>query len=180
MHKTFIKKYYFINSFDPNLIKCQDKNTSIIYRNYNKKNILDEVLKIKKFCIKNNFNFFLANNIKLAMQLDLNGAYIPSFNQDFSHLSYTFKKKFSLIGSAHNLREINIKKKQKVKKVFISSIFKLNKNYLGIYRFKILSKVFEGNIVALGGINYNNINKIKLLNVLGFAGISYFNKKGPF
>ena len=180
MHTSLIKKYYFINSFEPNLIKCQDKNTSIIFRNYNKKNILDEVLKIKKFCKKNDYNLYLANNIELATELDLNGAYIPSFNQDFSHLSYSFKKKFSLIGSAHNLKEINIKKKQKVKKIFLSSVFKLNKNYLGIYRFKLLSKIIGKDVVALGGVNYNNINKVKLLKVSGFAGISYFNKKGPF
>ena len=138
------------------------------------------MLKIKKFCKKNDYNLYLANNIELATELDLNGAYIPSFNQDFSHLSYSFKKKFSLIGSAHNLKEINIKKKQNVKKIFLSSIFKLNKNYLGIYRFKLLSKIVGVDVVALGGINYNNINKVKLLNVSGFAGISYFNKKGPF
>jgi thiamine-phosphate pyrophosphorylase len=180
MHTSLIKKYYFINSFEPNLIKCQDKNTSIIFRNYNKKKIFDEALKIKKFCMKNNYNFYLANNIELAMKLDLSGAYIPSFNQDFCHLSYSFKKKFSLIGSAHNLKEINIKKKQKVKKIFLSSVFKLNKNYLGIYRFKLLSKIIGKDVVALGGVNYNNINKVKLLKVSGFAGISYFNKKGPF
>ena len=105
----------------------------------------------------------------------------------YPHLIKTFviyhtllKKKFSLIGSAHNLKEINIKKKQKVKKIFLSSVFKLNKNYLGIYRFKLLSKIIGKDVVALGGVNYNNINKVKLLKVSGFAGISYFNKKGPF
>ena len=179
MHKFLLKKNCFINSFEPNLIKFQDKNTSIIYRNYNKRNILEEVLKIKAFCKKNRYELFLANNIKLAIQLNIKGAYIPSFNQDFSHLSYSFKKNFILIGSAHNLKEIKIKKKQKVKKIFVSSVFKKNKNYLGINRFKTLSKNIESKVVALGGINNTNIGKVKLLNISSIAGISFFKKKAP-
>lgn len=179
MHKILIEKYCFINSFDPNLIKCQDKNTTIIYRNYNKKNTLNEILKIKAFCRKNNYKLFLANNIELAMKLGVNGAYIPSFNKDFKHLSYSLRKGFILIGSAHNFEEIKIKKKQKVQKIFLSSIFKKNKNYLGINKFKIYSRNFKDKIIALGGINNNNLKKIKLLNVYGIAGISFFKKKAP-
>ncbi len=179
MHKILIKKYCFINSFEPNLIKCQDKNTSIIYRNYIKKNILNEILKIKAFCRKNNYKLFLANNIELAMKLRLNGAYIPSFNKNFKHLSYSLKKGFVLIGSAHNFKEIKIKEKQKVQKIFLSSIFKKNKNYLGINKFKIYSRNFKNKIIALGGISNNNLKKIKLLNVYGIAGISLFKKKAP-
>ena len=44
MH-TYLENYFFINNFDPYLIKCQDKNTVIIFRNYeekiNLKNIID-------------------------------------------------------------------------------------------------------------------------------------------
>ena len=42
-----------------------------------------------------------------------------------------------------NVNGINlkiIKELQKVQNIFISSLFKKNKNYLGIYRFKILGK----------------------------------------
>ena len=31
---------------------------------------------------------------KLSVKLDLDGAYIPSFNNDYLHLSYSFKKTF--------------------------------------------------------------------------------------
>ena len=174
MHKILIKKYCFINSFEPNLIKCQDKNTSIIYRNYIKKNILNEILKIKAFCRKNNYKLFLANNIELAMKLRLNGAYIPSFNKNFKHLSYSLKKGFVLIGSAHNFKEIKIKEKQNVNEIFLSSLFKKNKNYLGINRFKLLSKLSRKKIVALGGISKKNFKKLNLINCSNFAGISFF------
>lgn len=122
---------------------------------------------------------FLANNIKLAIQLDLDGAYIPSFNKNFQHLSFKLKKKFRLIGSAHNNYEFRIKKLQKVEIVFLSSVFKKNKNYLGINKFRNLIKFLKSDIVALGGINNDNLKKLSLLNIIGFAGINFFKKKGP-
>jgi len=79
-----------------------------------------------------------------------------------------------IIGSAHNLKEIRIKEKQEVKQMFISSIFKQEKNYLGIYKFKKLSKLSKKQIIALGGINKNNLKKIRLLNVVGFAAINLY------
>ena len=99
-----------------------------------------KIIEIKNFTKSNGYKFFLSNNVKLALKLDLDGAYLPSFNNNFNHLSYSYKNKFELIGSAHNLREINIKKKQKINDFFLSSIFKNNKNYLGINKFKLLIK----------------------------------------
>ena len=116
----------------------------------------------------------MANNIKLATKLDLDGAYIPSFNKKMDHLSYSYKKKFIIIGSAHNNKEIKIKELQKVDVIFLSSLFKQNKNYLGINKFKLLSNLTKKKIVALGGITNKNKKKLNLLNCFGFAGISYF------
>ncbi len=102
---------------------------------------------------------------------------MPSFNKDLRHLSYKLKKKFLIIGSAHNLKEIRIKENQKVKEIFLSSIFKKEKNYLGLYKFKLLSKLSKKRIIALGGINKINLKRINLLNIHGFSGISYFDQK---
>ena len=104
--------------------------------------------------------FYLSNNIKLAINLNLDGAYIPSFNKDYNHLSFSYKKSFKLIGSAHNLKEIRNKELQKVEKIFLSSLFKKNKNYLGINKFKLLSKLTMKKVVALGGISKKNIKKV--------------------
>jgi thiamine-phosphate pyrophosphorylase len=109
MHNELPNKYYFINKFDTNYIIKQDKNTVFIYRNYNSKNNLDTILKLKKFLRKKKYRFFLSNNIRLAIKLNLDGAYIPSFNTDNSHLSFSFKKNFLIIGSAHNNKEIKLK-----------------------------------------------------------------------
>ncbi len=90
------------------------------------------------------------------------------------HLSYSYKKKFEIIGSAHNLREIRVKELQKVNKVFLSSIFKKNKNYLGINKFRLLSNLTKKKVVALGGITKKNKKLLNILNIEYFAGISYF------
>ena len=170
-----MKKYYFINKFDTNIIDKLDQQTSIIYRNYNLKKYNENLLiSIKKYCKKKSIKFFLSNEIKLAVKLDLDGAYIPSFNKSFKHLSYSLKKKFKIIGSAHNLKELKIKEKQKVEKIFLSSIFKEEKNYLGINKFKKLASLTKKNVVALGGVSRKNLKKLSLLKQLDFAGISFF------
>ena len=137
-----IRKYYFINKFDTNNIDKQDKQTIIIFRNYSSKSQNEElIMKIKKYCRKKSLKFYLSNNIRLAIKYDLDGAYIPSFNKNFKHLAYSLKKKFKIIGSAHNLNEIRNKELQNVEKIFVSSLFKRNNNFLGIYKFKLLAKL---------------------------------------
>ena len=91
-----------------------------------------------------------------------------------NHLAYSYKKNFDLVGSAHNLKEIRIKERQGVKKIFLSSLFKKNRNFLGINKLKILSSLTKLNVIALGGISRSNLKKLNLLNHLDFAGISYF------
>ena len=174
MHFNQLSKYYFISKFDTNYIDKQNKNTIIVYRNYNSNNSANNILKFKNHCKKNNYKFILANNIKLAIKLDLDGVYIPSFNSDLKHLSYSIKKNFLIVGSAHSIKEIKIKELQKINTLVISSLFKKNKNYLGINRFKILSNLTDKKVVALGGVSNKNIKKLNLLNCYGFAGISFF------
>ena len=171
-----LNKYYFINKFDPDHIKKLNKNISIIYRNYKSSFDSNLIVKIRNFCKKYNRKLYLANNIKMAIKYNLDGAYIPSFNNNFKHLNYKTKSNFLIIGSAHNLKEIRIKETQMVSQIFISSIFKKEKNYLGLYKFRNLSKNTKKKIIALGGINKKNLNKINLLDVVGIAGIEIFSR----
>ena len=113
----------------------------VIYRNYSSKIKKELIIKIKNYCHKKRIKFFLSNHIKLAIKLNLDGAYIPSFNKSFDHLNYDLKNKFMIIGSAHNNNEIKIKELQKVEQIFLSSLFKENKNYLGVNKFKLLSNL---------------------------------------
>ena len=178
MHKKFLKKYYFIDKFDKSNIDKQSKNTTIIYRNYQKKYKINEILKLRDYCKKKELNFIISNNINISIKLDLDGVYLPSFNKSFKHLSYALKKKFKLIGSAHNLKEIRIKEKQGVQLIFLSPVFKTKKSNrpLGLYRYNLLANHTKLPTIALGGISINNIKFLKILKTNGFAAISFFNK----
>jgi len=180
MHNILPKKYYYIDKFDLEKIKNTSRDTCIIYRNYSENYKTSEIKKLKYFCKIRGIKFLISNNFKLALKLDLDGAYIPSFCKDFRHLNYKIKKKFIIVGSAHNLKEIRLKEKQNVDCVVLSSIFKKNKNFLGINRFRNLSKLTKKKIIALGGISKKNEKYLGLVNSYGFSGISFFSKKkGP-
>jgi len=174
MHNNLPKKYYFIESFNKSNIDKQNKNTAIIFRNYSKQIKNKEILNFKNYCKKKGLKFFLSNNVKLSIKLNLDGVYLPSFNKEIRHLNYKYKNNFTIIGSAHNLKEIKIKELQKARLIFISSIFKKNKNYLGINKFRNLSKISNKKIIALGGISKKNLKLLNLTDCYGFAGISYF------
>jgi thiamine-phosphate pyrophosphorylase len=174
MHNKFLNKYYFINKFDQSHIDKQLKETTIIFRNYNQKIDKKLILQLKSYCKKKGNKFLLSNNIRLAINLDLDGVYIPSFSSDKRHLSYSFKKNFIILGSAHNIYEMRTKELQCVSAIFLSSIFKKNKNYLGLNKFKLLSFLSSKPVIALGGISRSNSKKLKLTSCYGFAGISFF------
>jgi len=169
------KKYYFIKNFNTTELKNLNSNTGVIYRNYEKTPVITELLKLRTFCKRKGIKLYLSNNIQLAIKLGFDGAYIPSFNKSLRHLNYKLKKNFKILGSAHNIKEIRLKEKQKVSLIFISSIFKKNKNYLGLYKFINLEKLTCINIIALGGVNRKNLKMLSLTNCAGFAGISYFS-----
>tara|TARA_B100000524_G_scaffold261466_1_gene142389 strand:+ start:159 stop:698 length:540 start_codon:yes stop_codon:yes gene_type:complete len=179
MHKFNLKKYYFISDYNINLISNIDKFTNIIYRNYDEKINIEKILILRNFCQKRGNRIFLANDVKLAIKLGFNGVYLPSFNKSYKHLSFNYKKKFLIIGSAHSQKEIKIKKKQCAQIIFLSSLFKNNKNYLGLNKFKLITNINNLKFVALGGLNKQNLKKLQLINVIGYAGISIFKKKGP-
>jgi len=174
MHKNLPKQYYFISKFDKKNIDKLKINTGIIYRNYSKKLDKKLIVELKNYCKRKKLKFFISNNVKLACQLNLDGAYIPSFNKNFNHINYQLKNNFIMIGSAHNIKEIKIKELQKTELIFLSSIFKKNNNYLGIYKFQNISRITKKKIIALGGVSKKNINLLNKLNCFGFAGISYF------
>jgi thiamine-phosphate pyrophosphorylase len=174
MHTEILTKYCFIDEFDTNIINKQDRKTGIIFRNYNKPLSKKNLIELKTYCHKVKKKIFLSNNIKLSIELGFDGAYIPSFNRSTQHLSYNYKKKFLLLGSAHNIYEIRIKEKQSVHIIFLSSVFKKNKNFLGINKFKNLTRLSKLKIIALGGISKKNIKILNLSSCFGFAGISFF------
>ena len=179
MHKKIPTIFTFISNFNKKEIINLDKNVGIIFRNYEENHDKHKLLLFKKFCKKQKKSFFLANDVKLAINLDLDGVYIPAFNKKMSLQRYNRKKNFLVLGSAHNISEIKIKERQGVDIIFLSPIFK-TKNYkkgLEIIKFNILSMKSNKKIIALGGITKKNINRLKIANAYGFSGISYFRNQ---
>lgn len=175
------KIYCFVDKFDNKELQTINKSIGIIYRNYEKKVDEKVIIAIKQHCKKNKKKIFLANNLKIAIKLKLDGVYIPSFYKRLNTKNYTMPSKFAIIGSAHNEVDIKIKEKQGCSLVFLAPIFQVKKknNYLNIHRFNKLCNNKEIRLIALGGINNSNIKKINLLNCYGFAGISWVKKNGP-
>ena len=72
------------------------------------------------------------------------------------------------------MNEIRVKERQRVNKIFLSSVFKKNQNYLGLNKFKLISNYSKTEIIALGGVSEENVKMLLLTKSKGFAGISYF------
>ena len=178
MH-NILKIFHFIDKYNESYLEKIDKNVSIIYRNYNKELNENTILKIKKHCKKYKKKFSLANNHRVARSLGLDGYYIPSFNKSLNHLFSYEKSNFLIIGSAHNLSEVNHKIKQKCELTFLSPIFQVKKksNFLGINAFRNITIQSRKKIIALGGINSLNQKKISISMASGFASISMIKKK---
>ena len=181
MQKNNFKIYYFVDEFSLSDLSKLGRNINIIYRNYNNINHLKNILKLKEYCNKNKLKFYLSNNIKLSIKLGLNGVYIPSFNKKINYIeNFSLHKDFKIIGSAHNISEINLKLKQKCSTIFLSPVFRVKKSktFLGISKFNYLALNKNIKFVALGGINEKNFKMIKLLKSNGFATISWAKKNG--
>ena len=176
MHSKLPKLFFFINTYDENHIRKLPKKVAIIFRNYETEYDEGLILNIKRACQKQGRKFFLSNNLKLAIKLNLDGVYFPSFNKSINFNKSNFKKKFIIIGSAHSVQEIKIKEQQGVKLIFLSPLFKVNKNnkFLNPIKFNLLAAKTKKKVIALGGINQSNLKKLNLVKSYGFAGISYF------
>ena len=109
---AFKKKYFLIIESIKNLeLKNIKKNKKliIIYRRNNKKTEnIEELKKFRQVCYIKDFKFFVANNIQLAVLLKADGLYISSHNKSFKCL-FLKNLNYTIIGSAHNPREISLK-----------------------------------------------------------------------
>ena len=175
MHINNLKKYYFIHEFNYTHLINLNKNISFIWRNKDKETPINTLIKLRDFCKKNQRNFYISNNVKLAERLKANGVYISSFNRNLNLRTNKFKKKFKILGSAHNLKEIKIKELQNIEEIFLSPLFKeKNNKQLNIYKYLKLREITKMRDISLGGINNQNIKKLIMIKPFGFAGISYF------
>ena len=181
MHKYVPNTFIFLDQYNNQIFENKNHNIGVIYRNYKDREREKQLVKIAKACKKSGYQLFVSNDLKLALKVKANGIYIPSFNKtkNFSNLE---KKNITILGSAHNQKEIQRKIAQNCCAIFLSPVFNVEKSkkFLGLYKFNYLSRMNKINILALGGISENNIRKLKLLYIKGFGGISIFKKKPAF
>ena len=175
VHINNLKKYYFINEFNYKHLINLNKNISFIWRNKDKETSIKTLIKLRDFCKKNQRCFYISNDVKLAKKMNADGVYISSTNKNLNLKTTNFKKKFKILGSAHNLKEIKIKELQNTKEIFLSPLFKKKTNrQLDIYRYLKLRETTKMKDISLGGINSKNLKKLNMIEPSGFAGISYF------
>ena len=175
------KKYFFIIKSIKDIELKNIKNLgkySIIYRNNSPENI-ENLKKYRSDCRMKKIPFFVANNINLMNLLRADGLYVSAYNKQLKIKN--LRDNFEIIGSAHSLKDVNLKKLQGCSKIFLSRLFKTSytdkKGFLGIIKFNLFTKLTKVSLTPLGGINLKNINKLKNVNCESVALSSLIRDK---
>ena len=180
---AFKNKYYLIiestKDIDLSTIKKVLK-FNIIYRYQNIHENVERLLRFRSICKNKRINFFVSNNIKLAMFLKADGAYISAHNRDLRIAQFK-NSKLKIIGSAHNLKELNLKILQGCSDILVSRLFKTSytfkAGFLGVVKYNLLPQLKKGSLVPLGGIRLSNLNKLKTVKCNSIALLSEIKKK---
>ena len=180
---AFKKKYFLIieSIKDINLRNIKKYNKFlIIYRNNANNENYSDIKRFRNACRLRSIKFFVANNISLAVFTHADGIYLSSYNQIFRHLRLK-SFNFSIIGSAHNAKEINLKLIQGCSYILLSKLFfveyKKNSSFLGVIKFNNYARRTSIDLIPLGGIKEINLNSLRSLNCIGFAIMSEIKKK---
>ena len=176
------KKYYLIieNTKDINLKNIKRRNKFIIiYRNIDNSDQKAHLFKFRKDCKNRSIEFFVANNIDLAINLKSDGVYLSSYNRSYKALRLK-KQNIKVIGSAHSPKEIFMKVKQGCNEIILSKLYLVNYDkkspFLGVIKFNNCLKL-NRKLIPLGGINLNNLNSLNSIKCVGIALMSEIKKK---
>lgn len=180
---AFKNKYFLIieniKDIDLRNIKLIDRYI-IIYRNAGKTENIQKLLKFRRYCKSKKIDFYVSNDEKLASSLKADGLYISAHNTNLKSLKLKMSN-YKIIGSAHNIKELNIKILQGCSSIIFSRLFKVSysfkKGFLGVVKFNLFKLSRRENLVPLGGINLFNLNKLKMVKSNSFAILSEIKKK---
>ena len=179
----FKKKYFLIidevNNINLNNIKRSTKFI-IIYRNNNTNQNYSKLKYFRNKCKLKFVKFYVANNFKLANELAADGIYLSASNKTYRHLYYR-KLGLSVIGSAHNIKEIYLKIKQKCDYILMSKLFIVDydkkKEFLGTFKFNKFIFNMKKKLIPLGGIKIKNLNHLTNNLSEGLAIMTEIKKK---
>jgi len=167
-NEKIYKHYVFLDRFnkivESNLLKFSNI-IIIIDINQNDNKSLNEQSLIINFLKKYRIPFLIKNDYRKCQKYKADGIFIESINKK-NIRPILLKKKFQIIGGAHNQLEYYQKYRQNCSVLMLSPLFE-NKKYtsnkiLNILRFNIKSLHWNIKLCALGGINSNTIKKVKL------------------
>ena len=167
------KIYFFIDKINETNLDQVKKTGAILILRRSKNISLKRLKKFALNCKSKRIDLFVANRFKLLSLLKTNRFYVSAWNKKYYKNLRKFNSNIELVGSAHNVNEIKEKIDQGCSQIFLSRIFetkyRLKKGFLGVTRFKLITRRFVSNFIALWGINIKNFNQIKSLNIIGFA-----------
>ena len=180
---AYKNKYFLIiesiKDIDLRNIKLINKYT-IIYRNNGEIENIDKLLRFRRDCKSKMIDFYISNDEKLAAGLQADGLYISAHNTNL-RLAKLRKCNYKIIGSAHNIKELNIKLLQGCSTIIFPRLFKVSsphkKGFMGVIKFNLFKLTRKENLVPLGGINLSNLNKLKMVRSNSFALLSEIKKK---
>ena len=183
---TFKNKYFLIieniKDIDLRNIKLINKYI-IIYRNKDKIENIDKLIRFRRLCKSKKIDFYVSNDEKLTSILRADGLYISAYNTNL-RLAKLKKANYKIIGSAHNIKELNIKILQGCSTIIFSRLFKVShpnkKGFLGIVKFNLFKLSRKENLIPLGGIRASNLNKLNIVKCNSFALSSEIVKKPIF
>ena len=180
---AFKNKYFLIieniKDIDLRNIKLINRYI-IIYRNCNKIEDIDRLVKFRRYCKSKKIDFYVSNDEKLASNLKADGLYISAHNTNL-RLAKLKKSNYKIIGSAHNIKELKIKILQGCSSIIFSRLFKVDhpfkRGFLGVIRFNLFKLSRKEDLIPLGGINLSNLTKLKMVQSNSFALLSEIKKK---
>jgi thiamine-phosphate pyrophosphorylase len=167
--KLLYKNYIFLEKINDlikeNLLKFSNINI-IIDINHNEIKKSENALSIINFARKNKIPFLIKNNFQECIKYKADGILIDSQNKR-NIKPLLLKRKFNIIGKAHNQLEYLQKVNQNCSLIMLSPLF-YNKKYsknkiLDILKFNNFALNWKTPICALGGINFKTLKKVKLL-----------------
>jgi len=180
---AYKNKYYLIieNIKDIDLSNIKSSNKFIIiYRNKNKTHDINKLISFRRFCRAKKIQFYVSNNYKLMISLNADGIYVSAHNTNLNISKFKYSN-YKIIGSAHNIKELNLKVQQGCTNFIFSRLFQTNyknKNgFMGIIKFNLFSLSRKENLVPMGGIKISNLNKLNLVKSNSFALLSEIKKK---
>tara|TARA_B110000914_G_scaffold216627_1_gene221821 strand:- start:159 stop:734 length:576 start_codon:yes stop_codon:yes gene_type:complete len=180
---AYKNKYFLlienIKDIDLNNIKLTNKFI-IIYRNKNKNFNINKLIKFRQHCKAKKIDFYVSNNLKLMVSLSADGIYVSAHNKNLRILKLRYTN-YKVIGSAHNIKELNLKVLQGCSCFIFSRLFQTRytnkKGFMGIIKFNLFKLSRKENLVPLGGIKLSNLNKLNLVKSNSFALLSEIKKK---